>query len=350
MSATIPMIRLSGDARSRGVQHGEQCRQALWQFADDHLCRLNLLSDVTFSLAALEEKIGRYRRIVTHWLPDIAQEIDGLAVGAQMPVALAWLLQLRREVLGYNRINTGGDCTTLSSLASEPWLAQTVDLNGNLDDFIHILACQGTRIPARVLSFGGLLGYLGINQAGLAVGLNMVLGGKWEPGIPPYLAIRHILDTCASAEKALEVLTRLPLSSSRAFTLCDRQQTFCVESLNNQWRIVSQGNIRQGGGTTSHTNHFLHQDFLADDAINIFAKNSSLQRLAKAREFLAFGSHTGEECFMPFSEAPLCVADNGDIRRERTVAAAVMLPEQGIMLVRPGNPAVNQTQCFSFSD
>ncbi|MFI8417124.1 C45 family autoproteolytic acyltransferase/hydrolase [Serratia sp. NPDC078593] len=345
MSDAIPVVTLRGDARSRGIQQGEQCRQALWQFADDHLCRLNLLSDAPLSLVALDEKIGRYRQFVTEWLPEIAQEVDGLAIGAQMPVALAWLLQLRREVLGYNRITTGGDCTTLASQESEPWLAQTVDLNGNLDDVIHVLACQDTPIPSLVLSFGGLLGYLGINQAGLAVGLNMVLGGTWGVGIPPYLAIRHLLDNCANVEQAMDVLTRLPLSSSRSFTLCDRQRVLCVECMDNQWRVV-----QQDSRTTMHTNHFLHPDFQRDDGINIFAKNSSMQRLAKAQDFLAAGPHQGEACFTLFSSPPVCVADNGDIRRERTVAGVVMLPEQGRLLVRPGNPSVNASQYFSFSD
>ncbi|WP_411753626.1 C45 family autoproteolytic acyltransferase/hydolase [Serratia sp. (in: enterobacteria)] len=350
MSVAVPVVVLRGDAQTRGIQQGEQCREALWQFTDDHLCRLNQLSDSPLSLAGLSEKINRYRQIITYWLPEIAQEIDGVAKGAQMPQDLAWLLQLRREVLGYNRINTGGDCTTIASLQTEPWLAQTVDLNGNLDDFIHVFSCQSTRIPSLVLSFAGLLGYLGINQAGLSVGLNMVLGGEWGPGIPPYLAIRHILDNCASVEHALEALIRLPLSSSRSFTLCDHQQVICVESMNNQWRIVSQGNARQANRTTMHTNHFLHQDFQTDDALNIFARNSSVQRLSKAEAFLASGPHDAEACFSLFSAAPVCVANNGDIRRERTVAAAIMLPKQGRLLLRPGNPAVNKTQTFSLSD
>ncbi|SQI22561.1 Uncharacterised protein [Salmonella enterica subsp. arizonae] len=49
------------------------------------------------------------------------------------------------------------------------------------------------------------------------------------------------------------------------------------------------------------------------------------------------------------TQCAISAADNGDIRRERTVAAAVMLPAQGIMLVRPGNPAANRTQYFPFS-
>ncbi|GAA3079899.1 hypothetical protein GCM10020000_77130 [Streptomyces olivoverticillatus] len=47
------------------------------------------------------------------------------------------------------------------------------------------------------------------------------------------------------------------------------------------------------------------------------------------------------------SAPPVCVADNGDIRRERTVAAAVMLPSRGELHLRPGNPAHHPTQVFT---
>jgi len=340
MSNENIFIQLEGDALSRGIQHGEQCRDALRQFTDDGLCRLQPLSDHPLSLDGLCEKINMYRMRINHWLPEIAREIEGLAIGAGISRDIAWLLQLRREVLGYNRVTTGGDCSTLASLKGDPLVAQTVDLNGNLDDFIRVLHVSTTQQRSLVLSFAGLLGYLGMNSAGLAIGLNMVLGGEWQEGIPPYLAIRHLLDTCTNVGEALEVLAALPLSSSRSFTLCDGKRVVCVESLNNQLRIVEQG------VTATHTNHFLHDEFIPQDAINIFAKNSSLLRLEQTKAFLQRPSFKPEDCFDLFSTPPVCVADSGDIRRERTVAAVVLLPKQGTLLLRTGNPSLSTTQSF----
>ncbi|MDE9565812.1 hypothetical protein KKI93_17555 [Xenorhabdus bovienii] len=341
MIPNVNVVTLNGDALERGIQHGQQCRKALSKFADDGLCRLNHLGQSALSLSQLGENIERYRICVKTWLPDIAQEIEGLSIGAEMPLDLAWLLQLRREVLGYNSTTESGDCTTLSSFKGQSILAQTVDLNGNLDDFIHILECKGTRNSSLILSFAGLLGYLGLNRAGLAIGLNMVLGGTWGVGIPPYLVIRHLLDNYDTVEQAVKALRCLPLSSSRSFTLCDKQHLLCVEILNNQLRIV------EAGYSTAHTNHFLHPDFASHDQINIFAKNSSRQRLEKTRELLQQEHIDSDDCFSLFTTPPVCVADNGDIRRERTVAAVVILPEEGKMLLRPGNPALSTTQSFS---
>ena len=46
------------------------------------------------------------------------------------------------------------------------------------------------------------------------------------------------------------------------------------------------------------------------------------------------------------SRPPICVADTGDIRRERTVAAVVMLPDRGELHIRPGDPSRSTTQSF----
>ena len=93
-------------------------------------------------------------------------------------------------------------------------LAQTIDLSGDLDDQITVLEIARTGSSRRVLmlSFGGLLGYLGLNSDGLTIGLNLVLAGDWRPGLPPYLVIRHLLDTAASVGDAIARSTSTTLA------------------------------------------------------------------------------------------------------------------------------------------
>ncbi len=199
-----------------------------------------------------------------------------------------------------------------------------------------------------MLSFGGLLGYLGINSDGLAIGLNLVLGGDWRPGLPPYLAIRHLLDRAGSVAEALAILPALPLASSRSLTLCDAVSIACVEILGGQLRVTAEAGQ---AGQSAHTNHFLHQDFAAADELNIFARNSSRLRLAACQEGLARFAEAAdgadaEEHFALLAQPTVCVADAHDIRRERTVAAVVMLPERGELHLRPGDPSRSSTVTF----
>ncbi|MFM9696889.1 carcinine hydrolase/isopenicillin-N N-acyltransferase family protein [Streptomyces europaeiscabiei] len=65
-----------------------------------------------------------------------------------------------------------------------------------------------------------------------------ILGGDWRPGVPPYLAIRHVLDTAGTVEQAVGILRELPLASSRAFMICGVDRTVCVEATVARRRVL----------------------------------------------------------------------------------------------------------------
>ena len=330
----VPLLELAGPARERGFAHGRALAGRLRDFLGDSLARLGRLTDRPVSLAS----IAAHRDVVAAALPDLAEEVDGLAAGAGIGRDAAWLLQLRRELLGYSRI-TGGDCTSYAATRGAPVLAQTVDLNGNLDDQIAVLAVSGPRHRSVTLSFAGLLGYLGVNDAGVAIGLNLVLGGDWGPGVPPYLAIRQLLDNADSVDHAVAILGDLPLSSSRSFIICGEDRAVCVECLGAERRILD-------GAELFHTNHFLHPDFAGRDEINIFAGNSSRRRLEAARAAGIPDANDIQRHHRLLSAAPICVPDNGDIRRERTVAAVLLRPDLGELRLWPGDPSTAKEHVF----
>lgn len=346
VGAPVPLIRAHGDPAEAGRAHGAALGPALRAFLGDGLARLDRILPRPTTLDALRPALAAYHEEIAAATPDLAAEIAGLADGAGITVDEALLLQLRREIMGYSKVPSRGDCTTYarSGDAGAPVLVQTVDLNGDLDDQLAVLdvARAGSGRRALVLSFGGLLGYLGVNDSGLAVGLNLVLGGDWRPGLPPYLAIRHLLDTASSVDEAVEVLHGLRLASSRSLTLCDPGKAAWVEILGDEIRVHE-------APQPTHTNHFLHEDFTAHDELNIFARNSSMLRLKACRTGLATLSPQAdaEEHFALLSAAPICVADAGDIRRERTVAAVVLRPDRGELYLRPGDPSRHATQRFA---
>ncbi|MFF0114957.1 C45 family autoproteolytic acyltransferase/hydolase [Streptomyces prasinus] len=352
----IPLVRASGDPFAVGRAHGEALAGPLRAFLGDSLCRLNKVMQEPVTQEGLLPSIAAYRAAVGAALPDQVLEVAGLAEGAGITQDEAWLLQLRREIMGYRKVPASGDCTTYARTGpAGPVLAQTVDLNGDLDDFIGVLAIDRAGSPRRslVLSFGGLLGYLGLNNDGLAVGLNLVLGGEWRPGIPPYNAIRHLVDSAGSVTEALEILRGLRLASSRTLVLCDRERAVFVEILGDEQRVVESGDLAEASGHATgagvvHTNHFLHPDFVPRDEINVFARNSSVRRLKAATAGVGgLPPDAGpEDHFALLSQPPVCVPDRGDIRAERTVAAVVMLPDRGELHVRPGDPSLTRTEVF----
>jgi predicted choloylglycine hydrolase len=343
-AARIPFVLAQGSPFEIGEQHGRRRRYALHAFIRDDLTRLNRVLAQPVTIECLRPMIEAYTAEIEAAAPHQIEELRGLAAGADLDWEHTMLLQLRREIMGYQRIPTAGDCTTYARSGPAPFLAQTIDLNGNVDDQLCILDVAPTTTPCRslVLSFGGLLGYLGVNSHGLAIGLNLVLGGQWRPGLPPYLAIRHLLDSASSVDEALDMLRGMKLASSRSLMFCDTTRSAYAEILDNEIRVSA-------GSESSHTNHFLAPEFAARDELNVFARNSSLLRLKACRAGLADLGDTAtvEDHFALMSTEPVCVHDTGDIRREKTVAAVVMLPASGELHVRPGNPSYTRTQSFT---
>lgn len=350
----IPLVRATGDAFDIGHRHGVARGKQLRAFIDDGLCRINKLAPTPTQVESLRPALDGFDRAIATATPLLSRELDGLARGAGISRELAVLLQARREIIGFQRIPARGDCTTYASLSAGPHggpvLAQTVDLNGDLDDQIGVLdvRLEGSARRTLVLSFGGLLGYLGINSDGLAIGLSLVLGGDWRPGLPPYLAIRHLLDHCGCVADALDVLRGLlPLASSRSLTLCDPASLACVEIIEDELRIVAAA---PGDAWSVHTNHLLDPDFTSADALNVFARNSSLLRMKACEAGLSAIGESGatiEEHFSLLAQPAICVAGTGDIRREKTVAAVVLLPDRGELHLRPGDPARSRTLPFT---
>jgi hypothetical protein len=336
-----------GDHFTVGRLHGAARASAIRAFIDDGLCRLNHVMPTTVRLDTLSPTLDAYRAAIASATPGLAEEIRGLAHGAGIDAEEALLLQVRRELMGYLKVGVAAECTTYATVGADgSVLAQTIDLNGNLDDQICVLdvSPSGGRRGALVLSFGGLLGYLGLNGEGLAVGLNLVLGGEWRPGLPPYLAIRHLLDTAASVDEAVDILRGTRLASSRCITLCDAGKAAWVEVLGDQMRVTE-------AEQAVHTNHYLHPDFAPYDEINVFARNSSVRRLAACVDRMSDLRRpaNAEDHFAVLATAPICVPDEGDIRRDRTVAAVVMLPARGELHLRPGDPSRSHTTVFALS-
>lgn len=333
------ILDLRGDARAIGRQHGRALREPIRAFLADRLARINAVLPEPTSLAALRPTLHAYRRAIGGALPALLEEVDALAEGAGIGPDEALLLQLRRELTGYRRVRSGGDCSTLCVAGARgPLLAQTIDLNGGMAPQLNLLRIEHAATGRRVLllSFTGLLGYLGMNDRGLAIGLNLLLAGDWRPGVPGYMAIRHLLDRADTVEQALALLRTLPLASSRSYTLCDRQRRCVVECL--------PGTVHElPAAVQAHTNHFLDPALAVHDELNPFARTSSRRRLDACERWLAGRDAPAQarDLFRLFAVPPLCVPQTAELRRECTVGAVVMDPVAGVMHVQRGTPSAD---------
>ncbi|NRR32709.1 peptidase C45 [Oxalobacteraceae bacterium] len=333
---------LAGDPWERGLQLGRQQAGAIHAFLEDRFTRVNPMLAQPLDWDSVRPALRAYDEVIGAALPQYRRELEGLAAGAQIDYQQALWLQLRRELVGYRKMRPGGDCTSFARRdAQGVILGQTIDLNGAMHSELCGLKLHDSVSGRRsmMLSFTGLLGYLGMNDSGLAVCLNLVLAGDWGPGIPGYLAIRYLLDQADTVEQALALLERLPLASSRALTLADSRRMVTVEYVRNSARLIEQAPL-------VHANHFLHPDWVPQDQLNPFARTGSLRRQQACADALAaLPRHSASADYMALLDrAPVHVADNGQLQRECTVGAVLMRPAEGEMLVRRADPAAAVTR------
>ena len=341
-------IHLAGSPEDRGHRLGLAQKAQISHFLGEKLARLNYGRSEPLTREGIAKQLRAYGDAIAASTPRLWREIVAFSEAAEISREDAILLQTRREMMGYTRFPAAGDCTSLVRVKPQAaFLAQTVDLTGEMQEHIQLLHLAGEDIAggrAIIVSFTGLLGYLGMNAAGLAVGLNLVLAGDWAPGLPPYLAIRHLIDRAHSVEEGIEILSGLPLASSRNFVLCDCNSAAMVEYACGRFSVMSAADL-------CHANHFVDPDFAKIDALNVFAQNSSRARHASAEQVLAEhpGHPSARSMLNALSAAPINVQGARDMTRERTVAAVMMSPRAGEMVLRRGDPAHAKDETFTLS-
>ncbi|KYF97890.1 hypothetical protein BE20_36900 [Sorangium cellulosum] len=343
-------VTVSGDALTRGLQHGESLRAEIQQFVGDDFARVNRVRHVPLSPAQLRAVIDAHRRVIEEDVPELARELEGLARGAGIRYEEALLLQLRRELVGAPAGDAGGDCSTIAHCDSRGrWLAQTVDQDGLIADLGIVLRILPERegLPEILMfTFAGLLGFMGINSFGLGVAINLLTSESEGPGVPPYLLIRRILAS-SSAEQAVELLNGIRRASARAFTVSGPDRLVCCEFTPRRLRSWSPGS------TFLRTNHFLHEDLMPDERLNLFSRNGSRRRL----EILTAGLPSAVDDASTFAllsdhslfPTGLCAHAEGDIRRPDTVAGVILRPEEGTISAVKGHPCSGAPRTFQLS-
>ncbi|MDO8990089.1 MAG: C45 family peptidase [Sideroxyarcus sp.] len=339
MQMVEDVVRLSGDPRSRGVEHGRKLALQIKRLLSDDCARINCHLPRPVPEEQIYAYVKSFASEIELELPSIAAEIEGLAEGAEISYEQAVLLQVRREVLMRIRNGANSDCSSFSLPINSRVIAQTVDLNSSFAEFgtvFKIAPWCGTP-EILMFSFAGLLGYLGMNSSGLAIAINMVSSDDWRPGVPPYLLVRHLLEL-HTVEECLQAIASIRRSSSRSLTICDSKRSVTVEMTATSFTVLE-------GKELFHTNHYLSPDLIPKDTINFLARHSSVQRLSKLRELTIKlpSAPTTSDLFDLFADhenypVGLCSHSDGDLRRTETVATVVMHPTTGTMYVRKGMP------------
>lgn len=186
------------------------------------------------------------------------------------------------------------DCTAfiVSSEATaegQGFIGQTWDMHETATPYVILLRGK----PANGLSFLaltiiGCVGLIGMNEAGIAVGINNLVAGDGRVGVTWPFVVRKVLAQ-DNLEAALACITQAKLAGGHNYLLADSTgRGYNVEAMASRYH-VQQVNT----GALVHTNHCLiSQNITVERARLPRSRASSETRLSRAEEILKRGNLT----------------------------------------------------------
>ena len=258
-------ISLTGTHEAMGLQHGSLLHQLGIRFPPVSSQQLE------FGLAGLPA--------LKQFYPEIIEEIEGFALGMQTKFE-----NVAGFLLSLGVFAPAGQCSIFAFRNADQVIF------GRNHDFLyrHREHCTSTVVNAsNKLSFVGhsdvFIGKMdGINEKGLAIGINFVDGKERKPGINFSLVVRYILEHCATVDEAIQVLLEAPIGSVNNYLLADNQQHIAVVEVTPSQRMVRYPLPDQP--FIYSTNHFISPDMPAQNNIaSDWSKSQErAQGLAKA--------------------------------------------------------------------
>jgi len=340
-SDTFKQIEISGNPTQRGNAHGEQMRQEIAQVLPYYKTIFNLPDDEVL------QRADHFRSVIKTFSNDYGQEIDAIAQGANQDPLWIYALNARTEILALNTQISPNECTSMC-FPKTALLGQTWDWGKPLESLcalMHISRPDGHEIL--MLSEPGIIGKIGMNNAGLGVCLNILTCNKPLQGLPIHVMLRAILD-CTSAKQARQIIASASTGKASNVIIADaNEDCFDLEFANEDTFLpqpFSENFI--------HTNHYLGKDL--NDLTDPFFDNSQ-NRLAAAtlainnsdslsietmKTVLSDRSNLTYPIFRQYIE-------DEKLKNVGTVASFVMDLKSRQLHIRKGNTNGREFHCYS---
>ncbi|WP_193095989.1 C45 family autoproteolytic acyltransferase/hydolase [Brevibacterium sp. FME17] len=348
----------AADHVQRGAQRGRELRTGIESAIAGYRRYFEFLSiaevDVRAAAASSHARLQA-------WSPEAAEEVAAVAEGAKVPVDELMEVIARTEIMTLAPASAT-ECSTVSftrpggSLAAQNW-----DWAADFSTLWHINDVGA--VPGQLRHVGiaeyGMLGKIGLNEAGVGVLLNILKHeGDGAGGVPIHMILERVLSTATTLDEALEIIHSAPTTSSSIITVVTADEVVQVEIANVQKRERRAGGSSaspgSGSGFLLHTNHFLHPE-LVPGSLELNATSTSRARHAHLERRLEdysirAGASGGPESTAdlidllttgpgeaPVSCTPAPGAAYGD--RSATLVTVQVDPKRKQIDLAPGSPA-----------
>jgi len=297
----------------------------------------------------LRQRAARFQPVFDRYCPHLLEEMRGLGEGAGVTFEEAMACNIRGEL----RYASQEGCTAYvigrnGTARRELIAGQNADVGSEVMPLAYVLHLQPQGKPEVLIwTFGGMLGYHGINSAGVGKFENALAGGpRSRFGIPHY-PVERMMYECENLEQVLDLLRKMPAEYSVNFLLCDGQGNMADAEYTTEGPQILRD---QGAGYLVHTNHFLCQNYGTEENLkrslaDSFPRLERIDSLIKAR----YGSIEVDDIKQFLSDhsgypSSICRHGAGHMQ---TLASIISEPAQRRMHVAVGNPCQHKYATYS---
>lgn len=334
--AEYPIYRARGSHLELGRQHGEQASAKI-QAHLDYMGASGKLSRKQIRNRALQ-----FQPMFAKYCPHLLEEMRGLAEGAGLPLADALAVNIRGEI-GHAKEE---GCTAYAVKQRNILIGQNSDMTADIPPLAYVLHLKPAGRPeVMIWTFGGMLGYHGMNSAGVAHFANALGGGPGGRFAMPHYPVKRMMLECRSLVEVVDLLKKIPLASNGNYVLCDPAGILDIEATTAGPEVLTD----EGKGFIAHTNHYVCSRYAKKVNFDQSWKDS-FPRLDRMNSLLAakegpvsvddlkknLSDHSGQ----PTS---ICRHD----RESCTVASIVAEPGRRQLHVAVGNPCENRYVTYS---
>lgn len=332
----LPEIWASGTPRELGLGHGRQATEMIHSVYAMRMARAAARSDESTVL----KRAAQYLPIAAQLVPELVEEVEGLADGANLSFEQAFFLQVATEV----ELEATDGCSAVGSAVDggRPFVAQNWDQppdSAGKQLILHLVPDVG---PALLMfTFAGVIGYIGMNSLGTGHVNNQLYGPSKPMGLTGYFITRKML-SLGRLSAALDWLRTVPVGSNGNYLFGDADGGLVDLELGN-------GRASEiWAPCQAHTNHYQSAGFRASDRVVEFLPDS-VDRLAQLEEtFVSTGTEAAAFASLrDHRGSPVSVCRHDSAEGLVTAASIFLRLDVGQMLVCIGPPCSGQYHAYN---
>lgn len=337
----LRVLEIFGDSSDLGRGHGSSCSQMIQKYLDDRMTLTaqeewgGKIVDRDLILELAEGTLEHHER----FSESLFVEMVTMGKAADITPAEAVVVGGFTDLVDVIRTRVGSapaehNCTAVIN-PQAGFYAQTWDMHASAGEFVVMLKLDPLIGPdVLVQTTAGCLGQMGMNEAGISVGINN-LTAMGKPGVTWPFVVRKVLEQ-TDLESAIDVVVEAPLAGGHNFGVMGPDGHGAnIEAMPNGCKVtpVSQSPF-------VHSNHCLHPSTADEEGDRL------LEYIDNSIRRLQIGTENASDPERFFADAGISRSVEGT-HDVGTCGAVIIEPARRVMRAVWGVPGEHPWETFT---